>query len=295
MRRKFRRWKTKRQKARRWKIDFDAILSIGPIHDLVLAGTVQHMTIALRSRLQQRASPDTSFGPFRVLEALPWLVLAAAMRVIAFGGGAIALPAILIASIAVLHAFLVVAQRSIERNDGRTSLGEIDFREQSRLTFAILRQIFCLMLVVALALVAVGLTSFAPSMFAGIDGTAFDVVTETSKFWSALVAALILLMIVDAEQNDGRARLMRATREFVRRGAWFTAAVLFLAVAYLGLSFGQGLVRNLIWNFWQTSEASPLVKNLIYFVFIFGFAMLRLWISLAILTYGLKMSYILRD
>jgi hypothetical protein len=88
---------------------------------------------------------------------------------------------------------------------------------------------------------------------------------------------------------------MRATREFVRRGAWFTAAVLFLAVAYLGLSFGQGLVRNLIWNFWQTSEASPLVKNLIYFVFIFGFAMLRLWISLAILTYGLKLSYILRD
>ncbi|HEY3679208.1 MAG TPA: hypothetical protein VGL45_10875 [Bradyrhizobium sp.] len=253
------------------------------------------MTIALRSQLKQRVSPETSFGPFRFLEALPWLVLAAAMRVIAFTGGAIALPAILIASIAVLHAFLVVAQRSIERIDGRTSLGELDFREQSRLTFAILWQTLRLMFIAALVLVALGLKSFAPGMFGGIDGTAFDVVTETSKFWSALVAALILLMIVDAEQNAGQPCLIRAMKEFVRRGAWFAAAVLFLAVAYLGLSFGQGLVRGLIWNFWQTSAASQFVKNLIYFVFIFGFAMLRLWVSLAVLTYGLKLSYTLRD
>jgi hypothetical protein len=54
------------------------------------------------------------------------------------------------------------------------------------------------------------------------------------------------------------------------------------------------LVRSLIWNFWQTSEASQFVKNLIYFVFIFSFAMLRLWMSLAILTYGLKQSYFKR-
>jgi predicted nucleic acid-binding protein len=72
------------------------------------------MTIALRRNLRQPL-PQLSFGPFRYLEVLPWLVLAAAMRVIAFGGGPVALPAIVIASIAVLHAFLVVAQRSIER------------------------------------------------------------------------------------------------------------------------------------------------------------------------------------
>jgi hypothetical protein len=43
----------------------------------------------------------------------PWLVLAAAMRVIAFGGGPVAFPAIVIASIAVLHAFPAGAPRSI--------------------------------------------------------------------------------------------------------------------------------------------------------------------------------------
>ena len=77
------------------------------------------MTIALRRQLE-KPLPQVSFGPFRFLEALHWLVLAAAMRVIAFGGGPVALPAIVIASIAVLHAFLVVAQRSIELADAST-------------------------------------------------------------------------------------------------------------------------------------------------------------------------------
>ena len=37
---------------------------------------------------------------------------------------------------------------------------------------------------------------------------------------------------------------------------------------------------------------SDFIKNLIYFVFIFSFAMLRLWVTLLILTYGLKLSYV---
>jgi hypothetical protein len=77
------------------------------------------MTIALRRQLQQPL-PQVSFEPFRFLEALPWLVLAAAMLVIAFGGGPVALPAIVIASIAVLHALLMVAQRSVELADSQS-------------------------------------------------------------------------------------------------------------------------------------------------------------------------------
>ena len=54
-------------------------------------------------------------------------------------------------------------------------------------------------------------------------------------------------------------------------------------------------MRSAIWTFWQTSEASQFIKNLIYFVFIFGFAMLRLWMTLLILTFGLRQSYIYDD
>jgi hypothetical protein len=251
------------------------------------------MTIALRS--QRRSLPQVSFGPFRFLETLPWLVLAAAMRVIAFGGGPIAFPAMLIASIAVLHAFLVTTQCSIELADGQTSLGELGFKEQSRLSLAILWRIGLLMVAMSFVLSKAEYISLAPHMMAGIDGMAFDQFTDIGRFWSATIAALILLMIIDAERNRGRVNFFKAVGEFARRIPWVGAAVVVLGLVYLGLGFGQASVRNAIWNFWQTSSTSPFVKNLIYFVFIFSFAMLRLWITVLILTYGLKRSYIRAD
>lgn len=252
------------------------------------------MTVALRRQFRQNSLPQVSFGPLRFLEALPWLVMAAAMRVIAFGGGAAAIPAIIVASIAVLHAFLVVAQRSIELADGQTNLGELDFREQFSLSKAVLGRIALLMFAVSSALLAAGYKSFAPHMMDGLDGMAFDQWTDIGKFWSATIAALILLMIVDAERNGGQVSFFKAVGEFARRGLWIGTAVLVLGVVYLGLGLGQGWVRSAIWNFWQVSSSSQFIKNLIYFVFIFGFAMLRLWVTLLILTFGLKQSYIHR-
>lgn len=250
------------------------------------------MTIAIRKQLQRRSLPEISFGPFRFLQALPWLVVAAAMRVVAYGGGPTALPATIVASIAVLHAFLVVAQRSIELADGRTSLGELDFTEQSRLSLAVLWRITLLMIAVSLAVWAAGYGALAPHMLNGLDGMVFDQFTDPGKFWSATVAALVLLMIVGAERNHGRISLFAAAGEFARRGLWIGAAVVVLGVVYLGLGVGQGWVRSAIWTFWQTSPSSQFVKNLIFFVFIFSFAMLRLWVTLLILTFGLKQSYV---
>jgi hypothetical protein len=250
------------------------------------------MTIALRQQLQQHTFPNVSFGPFRFLEAMPWLMLAASMRVIAFNNPFIAVPAIVLASVAVLHAFLVVTQRSFELAQGQTSLGALDFTEQSRLTRAILWRVGLLMLVATIAMLVVGYKSIAPHMMNGLDGMAFDQFTNIGKFWSAAVAALTLLMIVDAEQNRGRVSFRRAAEEFARRSLWLGAAVIALGVIYLGLSFGQGLIRNALWHFYQTSTAHQLIKNLIFFVFIFSFAMLRLWVTLLVLTWGLKQSYL---
>jgi hypothetical protein len=252
------------------------------------------MSLALRKSLQTSV-PQTQFGPFRLLNALPWLVLAAAMRVIAFGGGAVALSAIIVANLAVLQAFLATAIRSIEAEGGQTGLGNLDFTEQFQLMRVVLWRIVALMVAVAATLAALGFTDMAPDMLYGIDGMAFDQHSVTGKFWSAFIAALILLILVGAERNRGRVGLFAALREFARRWYWLGGAVLVLAIAYLGLGVVQGWVRSAIWNFWQTSEASQFIKNLIHFVFIFSFAMLRLWMSLAILTYGLKQSYIHKD
>src|ERR1700737_1556461 len=99
-------------------------------------------------------------------------------------------------------------------------------------------------------------------------------------------------MIVGAERNGGKVSFFKAVGEFARRGLWIGAAVMVLGLVYLGLGLGQGWVRSAIWNFWQVSSSSQFIKNLVYFVFIFGFAMLRLWITLLVLTFGLKQSYI---
>jgi hypothetical protein len=251
------------------------------------------MSIALRKQLASR--PQTSFGPFRFLGALPWLVLAAAMRVIAFGGGAVALPAMIVASIAVLQAFVAVARCSIELADGQTNLAALEFTEEFRMSLRILGRIVVLMSIASAASAWAGYAPLAPNLMAGLDGMAFDQSTDFGKFWSAFIASLVLLMIIGAERDDGKVRLFASIGEFAKRGAWLGAAVVVLGLAYLCLGFGQGIVRSLIWNFWQTSSASQFIKNLIYFVFIFSFAMLRLWVTLLIMTFGLKQSYLRGD
>lgn len=253
------------------------------------------MTVTLRQQLRQQAFPNVSFGPFRFLEAVPWLVLAASMRVISFNNPLIAFPAIIFASIAVLHAFLVVTQRSIEMAHGKTDLGALTFGEQSRLTRAILWRIALLMITATAAVAAAGYAGLAPHLMAGLDGMAFDQNTGIGKFWSALVAALVLLTIVGAEQDRGRVSFWKAAEEFAHRGLWLVPAVGALGVIYLGLGAGQGLTRNAIWQFYQTSPLHPMLKNLIYFVFIFGFATLRLWVTLLVLTWALKQSYLRTD
>lgn len=254
------------------------------------------MTIALRKQLKLLAiRPETSFGPFQLLHALPWLILAAAMRVVAFGGGGVALPAMVVADISVLLAFFATAQRSIEASGGQSSLGEVTLGEQIRLSFSILWRVSLLMTAAALGTAAVGYRSFAPNLMAGLDGMAFDQFTHLGRFWSAAIAALVLLIIVDAERNGGKVALFAAIGEFARRGLWLGTAVIVLGLVNIALGFGQEVVRSAIWQFWQTSSATQFVKNLIYFVFIFSFAMLRLWITLEILTFGLKRSYVRGD
>ncbi|UPJ60661.1 hypothetical protein [Bradyrhizobium sp. 192] len=253
------------------------------------------MTVALRKQLAlERARPETSFGPFKLLHALPWLILAAAMRVIAFGGGGVALPAIIVADISVLLAFFATARQSIEAAGGQSSLGTLTMGEQFKLSFSILWRIMLVMIAAALGGATIGYGA-SYHLMAGLDGMAFDQFTHPGRFWSAWIAALVLLMILRAERDDGRVALFAAIGEFARRGLWLGAAVIVLGAVNVALAYGQEAVRIAIWNFWQTSSATQFTKNLIYFVFIFSFAMLRLWITLTILTLGLRQSYVRAD
>nr|AWL98549.1 hypothetical protein CIT37_40410 [Bradyrhizobium ottawaense] len=220
--------------------------------------------------------------------------MAAAMRVIAFGGGAVALPAIIVSDISVLLAFFATARQSIEAAGGQSSLGTLTLGDQFKLSFSILWRIMLVTIAAALSAAAIGYEA-SYHLMAGLDGMAFDQFTHPGRFWSAWIAALVLLMIVRAERDDGNVALFAAIGEFARRGLWLGAAVIVLGSVNVALAYGQEAVRSAIWNFWQTSSATQFSKNLIYFVFIFSFAMLRLWITLTILTLGLRQSYVRAD
>ena len=127
-----------------------------------------------RARTAAIPLPETSFGPMRFLDALPWLMLAAAMRVIAFGGGPIALPAVFVASVAVLQAFISVTRSSIEVSGGETGLGGLTLREEFKLSLTILWQIALLMVVASVSMSHLMPNPTEAHMMGGLDGMAFD-------------------------------------------------------------------------------------------------------------------------
>ena len=176
------------------------------------------MTIALRRQLQSQAFPNVSFGPFRFLEAVPRPGARRFMRLIAFNNAVIALPAILLASIA--EARFPGGDATLDRTGSRPDKsgryllhGTIPFDARD-----FLWRIGLLMLVASIAVLAAGYTSLAPHMMNGLDGMAFDQFTDIGKFWSAAVAALTLLMIVGAERNEGKVRFWEAAAEFGAQG-----------------------------------------------------------------------------
>ena len=248
------------------------------------------MSHALRERMAVR--PDITFGPFRFIEALPWLVLAAAMRVMAFGTPGLGIVFIGIATIAVLNAFIVVTQRSIELAGGQSGLADLTLSEIFRLSLTILKWIGSLMLLAALAMLATGNKALAPLLMLGIDGMAFAQSGFLVMLWSAITACLILLMIVEAGRREGSTGLLAIVPDLIRHRFWLLAGIVVLAASYFVLGALQDVVREWMVAWWRQAEMNQLLKNTILFSYIFSFAMLRLWMTLLVLTFALKQSYI---
>jgi hypothetical protein len=240
----------------------------------------------VRPRL--RALPNVSFGPYRLLEAVPWLMLASALRFLAYSKPAFAVPAIALASFAILLAFLLAGRRMIEVADGTTSLGTFTFVEQLGLARRILWQILVL-LVGATILASAYVPELAIFLVAGFDGIAFDQFSKLGIVWSVMLATIVLLMVVRAG-DGGDVKLAAALREFWSRALYLAPAIALLAVLLIAFSAIQQDVRSLVALFFRT-DAPAQIKNLVYFLFVFGFATLRLWVTLAVLVFALRESY----
>lgn len=234
--------------------------------------------------------PTVSYGPFRLMEAVPWLMFATAMRIVEVLGGLVGLCASVCSHLSIFLAFLLAARRMIELADGRTGLGRLSFLEQLILARKVLLPIVLLMLASCAVLIGAGARWTALNSLLGIDGIAFDQYSYLGMVWSAFLAAVTLLMVLKAE-STGHADLFAILKELWQRAPCMLPAIVAVAAADIGLSVVQGMVRVVVYAYWHTPGPPQLMRTMVYFFFIFGFASVRLWVTLAILTFSLRESY----
>lgn len=246
--------------------------------------------MAFSRLLPSRALPSASYGPFWRIGAVPWLLIAALMRVVAFGGGLIALPALVIADVALLLAFVIVTWKMVAMTNGQTSLATASFSRQLTMTRRVLVPIFGLLLA-ATALAALSRLLAEPGLLMmGFDGIAFDQRSHIGRFWSGIVAAIVLLMVLQVDAHE-KPSLLRALREFLRRAAWLVPGALLVAALSILLHPIQGWFRATITGMWFKADASQGIKIALFFSYVVIFATIRLWLTVAVLVFALRRSY----
>ncbi len=238
---------------------------------------------------QQPAGPGV-FRPALLLETVPWLMLAAALRVVIFHRGLAAFPAEVGANAAIFIALLLCARRMVEFTGGTTQLGYLSLRDQLVLAYRVLHPVGLVIVGLYIGLSYVGARTLAPSFYFGFDGIAFDQTSNLGRLWSAVIAAVVLLMVVRYEHGQ-RPSMLGGLRELAARWKYLLAGIVVAALFQILLSPVQGLARWGVYQFWTGTAAPDALKAAVYFTFIFSFATLRLWGTVAILIFALRESY----
>lgn len=236
---------------------------------------------------QLRLSRET-FGPYWMMHVLPWLLLATTMRFLSFHPHPVAgVAGILIESLAIFLAFLTALRRGSEDCPPPFRLGAMSFSRQVELAVDIVGKVYVLLFALAVASYFLGTPRAVLLLLRGLDGIAYDQFIWGAMAWSAALAALLALMVMNADAT-GRA-LARPSAEFLRGAVWVLPAVAAAALALIGISTVEGFSRGAIGLIWQT-PLPQFFKNASFFLFVFGFATLRLWVVTKILLMALAFS-----
>jgi len=244
---------------------------------------------------QSRRRPFSSFGPFRIGVAVPWLLFATVMRLLAVEvPPVLGLVLLIAAQFAIFFAFLLAASKTMEFMDGASAIEKMQFDAQWRLAkFAYPRlQIVCCLLAALCA--GAGRVLHSPWMLSsgrelvlGFDGIAYDQRSDLGRVLSAFLAATLLLIVLERAGNP-KAGFAAVAAQFRRHWRYLLPAILLIGVVMMNLSVAQAYFRGFALDFTLYSAAPALLKNLNYVGFILAFASLRLIVTLAILYHALR-------
>lgn len=239
--------------------------------------------------LPRVSRPSFGFWPYLVVGAVPWLFVATVFRIRSHTNMATLVFGTQLVQLMVFMAFLLMSQRMINLTGGGTSLDKLSFRDQTKLGWAVLKRVLGVsVLVFAIAYLA-GVHPFHLITLAlGIDGIVFPWYGQSNAAWNACVAMLAFLMVV--EQGLDRPPTLRSVaREFGKRGLYI---LLGTVAVWLFLSGANALQRVLTAALepYYAASAGPF-QRYFYTGYFLGTAYIRLWITVAILTYALRASY----
>jgi hypothetical protein len=249
------------------------------------------ITVPSFPELSLRRNERIGFGPYLVLETLPWLLLATVMRLYSLTlPDGLSLLGFFVAHVPVFIAFLLASQKMVRLTGGSTALERLSFHRQLSLSWAVVWRLSLLFFCTVILIVLLGMNKYSASKFwLGFDGIVFVWGRGFLPFWSALIAAIVFIMVVE-KGLDRKPTFLAVLRQFGARWKQLTKAIAVIGLVFVGCTFVQFFVGRLVWAAGEPL-ALPFGRNLLYVGFLAGVSYVRLWLAITILTYAVRASY----
>ena len=194
-----------------------------------------------------RRNERIGFGPYLAFEAVPWLLLATVIRIYSRAlPDSLLLLGFLAVHVPVFVAFLLASQRMIDLSGGSTSLERLPFTYQLSLSWAVIWRLFILFVATIIGAVSFGMDkNLAARFWVGFDGIVFAWGWGFLPFWSALIATIVFVMIVEKGLNR-KPTFLSVLRQFRARWKYLTQAAAIIGLLFLACNFAQLFTGKLV-------------------------------------------------
>ncbi len=229
-----------------------------------------------------------SFGPYLVVEATPWLLIATIVRLRSHATLGTLIVGTQLVQLLVFMAFLLMSQRMISLSGGGTSLAKLPFRDQVALGRAILWRLLGLSVIVSVTAKYASASAIPFVYWLGIDGIVFPWYGLSLPVWSAFMATLAFLMVVE-KGLDRKTSFRGVLLQIKRRWIYLLPAMICVGLFLTGANAVQKVVTAALEPAYA-AYAGPF-QRYFYTGYFLGWSYARLWIVVVILTFALRESY----
>lgn len=242
-----------------------------------------------------------TFGPLRVSEAIPWLLMATATRVVghSIGTTLAEMLANLFTQCLVFMAFVAVTHTIITESGGKSQIDTISLLAKAKLmrnvvgkivAFVFYAAIVSILLIMLLGIESKSGVYIPANWLISFSGMAYPDGTLICRFYAAIVAVMLYLFVISAATSRP------VTWTELRSSFWDHRMTLFFAMILIAsiMIFVNAAQLELYVFVYRDILAGKVSDGLFYLFYQTSFAFLRLWVTLYILTGALKYSYSLK-